>query len=268
MPARRDTLTMTPRALALGVFVWALSVSAPACEAPQDRPSERVRVASVHDGDSLRLDDDRRVRLIGVNAPELARDGAPAEPLAEKAARFLRQAVAGEPVTLVYGTERKDHYGRTLAHVYDAEGRNLEAALLAKGLAFHIAVAPNTRLADCLAGIEARAREAELGVWGHPGWEPLPAQALGKKDAGYQRVTGRVTAVDRAGGAVWLELDGPVVIRVPEALWPELPAIEKGDRLTLSGWLVDRSGSRAERRGFKPLLISLQSRYALESVLE
>lgn len=226
--------------------------------------TERVRVASVHDGDSLRLDDGRRVRLIGVNAPELARDNRPAEPLAEEAARALREAVDGREVTLAYGRERKDHYGRTLAHVYDEEGRSLEAELLSRGLAFHIAVPPNTALADCLARTQERARRADRGVWAHPGWQPRAAAELAPGDAGYRRIRGRVSDISRADGHVWLELDGPVVLKIPDDLSPSLPRLAEGDRLIVSGWLVDRSGSRATRRGFKPLVLPVRSRYAIE----
>jgi endonuclease YncB( thermonuclease family) len=67
------------------------SLAAPLC--PADHIDEQVRVASMPDGDTLRLSDGRRVRLIGINTPEVAHDGRPAEPLAEEAHALLQRLV-------------------------------------------------------------------------------------------------------------------------------------------------------------------------------
>lgn len=84
------------------------------------------------------LADGRSVRLIGVNAPELAHHGRPAEPLAQQAQRRLAELLrdSGQRVRLVNGQQARDHYGRVLAHAFDARGRNLEEQLLAEGLGF------------------------------------------------------------------------------------------------------------------------------------
>ncbi|MGD8175924.1 thermonuclease family protein [Marinimicrobium sp. ARAG 43.8] len=277
--ARCANASKTPGAKASGVFVAVLiSLSAllssfillaaqtAACPVPDALPSERVQVVAVHDGDSVRLADGRRVRLIGINAPELARDGRAAEALALDAGHALRQAVSGKEVRLFYDRDRKDHYGRTLAYLYLPDGQSLEAELLRQGLAFHIGVAPNLALANCLAASESEARRAERGVWGHSGWAPKPASTLATNDTGYQRVSGRIVDVSQAGSAVWLELDGPLVVRVPIAAWSALEKsdLKPGAEVEVRGWVVDRSGTRAARRGFKPLVINLQSHIGLE----
>ena len=59
----------------------------------------------------------------------------------------------------------KDHYGRTLAHLYGADGTNLEAQMLADGLGFQVAVAPNVDLVACQQAAERSARQAGLGLW-------------------------------------------------------------------------------------------------------
>ena len=48
---------------------------------PASEPLSRVKVATVIDGDTLRLVDGRSVRLIGLNATEMGRKGRSAEPL-------------------------------------------------------------------------------------------------------------------------------------------------------------------------------------------
>lgn len=77
---------------------------------------------AVVDGDTLRVDR-RLVRLIGLDAPEL--HGA-------CAARRLAELVQGGVTLHPHG---RDRYGRTLALVFDADGRNLATVLISEGLA-------------------------------------------------------------------------------------------------------------------------------------
>lgn len=260
----------TPRAKVLGVFFATLFLSAnglAACPPPAEAKSERVYLERVQDGDSLTLADGRRIRLIGVNAPELARQGEPDQPLAQAARIAVENFfVDGGSLQLVYGAERKDHYGRTLAHVYSSSGKSLEAELLARGLAFHIAVPPNLSLAECLKKQEGKARTQKLGVWDESVWQPRLASELKPSQAGFQLLQGRITDVS-ANGDIWLELDGPVVLKIAREerqYFDGSPWIHwLGRRLEVRGWLVDRSTSRAAERGFKPLLMRVRSPYAI-----
>ncbi|HKJ23067.1 MAG TPA: thermonuclease family protein, partial [Gammaproteobacteria bacterium] len=90
------------------------------------RVDARAHVAYVYDGDTVRLDDGRRIRLIGVDTPEIAHDGNPAQPFALAARQFLIDLLhqSGGDVRLRYGPERKDHYHRTLAHLYLPDGQS------------------------------------------------------------------------------------------------------------------------------------------------
>lgn len=262
----------TPRVCALGVFLCLLGSGALACPAPESMPRETAQLAHIHDGDSLRLSDDRRIRLLGINAPEVAWDGEPAEPLANQARDRLRGLLKpGDALQLVYDTERKDRYGRTLAHVYTEEGMSLEGLLLRRGLAFHIAVPPNLALADCLAQLEQGAREAGAGLWQENVWPAKAAANLSPADSGYQRVSGRVQDVSRSGGQLWLELDGPLVLRVtrsdlayfPEDFAQRAQSQWLGRRVEVHGWVIDRSGSGAVERGYQPLMLLLRSPHAV-----
>lgn len=77
-----------------------------------------VRVERVVDGDTLKLDGGVRVRLMGIDTPEIAHDGQPDEPWGREAAEWLKQRLTGKRVRLEYDREREDRYGRTLAFVY------------------------------------------------------------------------------------------------------------------------------------------------------
>src|SRR5690606_5958204 len=111
-------------ALITGVFfIWlAVWVEAEECLAPVVH--ERAQVAQVVDGDTLRLRDGRTVRLLAINAPELANDGNPEQPLARASREAVVAFIAGtEFVQLSFESRRADRYGRILAHVTHPSGR-------------------------------------------------------------------------------------------------------------------------------------------------
>ena len=126
-----------------------------------------VRVGRVIDGDTLELSDGTKVRLIGVDTPELARAGRPAEPFAHEAARFTEQFLSQGPVRLELDPyERQDRYGRRLAYVWVGQ-RMLNEELLLAGLArarleFGYSEVMKVRFAQA----EAQARQARRGLWG------------------------------------------------------------------------------------------------------
>ncbi len=211
------------------------------CPLPSGLPT--VRVQRVVDGDTLKLSDGRNVRLIGINAPELAHHGRNVEPFADAARRRLQTLVdeSGGRLSLQVGREARDHYGRTLAHAYDRRGENLEARLLAEGLGYLVVVAPNSALVVCQQAAEQQARTARMGLWAKPAVQ-TPAQIT---QGGFALVTGQVLSVQRNRGGVWLELDGGLVLHVAVKLldqfdWPSLQALT-GRHIQARGWVIDRA---------------------------
>jgi endonuclease YncB( thermonuclease family) len=141
-----------------------------ALQEPEAPPAGKpLWVAKVHDGDTLELLDGRKIRLLGVDAPERERgDGKPgSEPGYREAADFCRERVMNAPVTLAYDGEKRDVYGRWLAQVSLADGRDLNAELLRRGLAKTYQRSGAERL-EAYKKIEAQAREQGLGLWKAP----------------------------------------------------------------------------------------------------
>lgn len=128
--------------------------------------AERVTVARVLDGDTFDCTDGRRVRLLGVDAPELSHQGSTPEHFADESTEWLRSRIEGQSVTLKFGPERTDRYRRTLAWIYDTENRLINRDLLAAGSAkllpdfgLPLELEPELRSA------EAEARIARRGLW-------------------------------------------------------------------------------------------------------
>jgi micrococcal nuclease len=211
-----------------------------------ERTDERATVAYVYDGDTLRLEDGRKVRVIGINTPELGKEGTPDEPFA-KAARDATRALAGRGsrIGLRIGSERHDRYGRLLAHVYLPEGGSLGAELLARGLATTLVIPPNTRNVKCFARVEAQAREQAKGIWNLPRYRPVSSASLKKAD-GYRLVRGRVTRVGESRSSVWLNLEGSVALRIRRGDLDQFTTFEprelKGREVLARGWLHRRHG--------------------------
>ncbi|MDT8383330.1 MAG: thermonuclease family protein [Gammaproteobacteria bacterium] len=180
----------------------AQALVAPGCVA--DRLDETAVLATVVDGDTLRLKDGRSVRLIGINTPEIGCDGKPSEPLAVQAREDLRSLLGPAAVLgLRYGRERQDRYGRLLAHVYLADGRSVEEQLLRAGLAAHIVVPPNSGNAACYQAAEHLARTADKGVW-REHYRPLPVAEVPAGARGFRVITGRVLSVGQSKKSWWL----------------------------------------------------------------
>ena len=243
--------------LAGAFFVSAIWLSGAQAFCPAPAGLTSVTVQRVVDGDTLRLSDGRSVRMIGLNTPELGKQGRSDEPFAVAARKRLQALVdaSGGRVGLRPGKQAKDHYGRTLAHIYSASGANLEAQMLADGLGFQVAVAPNVDLVACQQAAERSARNTGLGLWRQS--PVLKAEQIQR--SGFAVISGRVSKVQRNRGGIWIELQDALVLRVAPNLVGQfdnarLQAL-KGKQIEARGWIVDRS-----RRGG---LQSGQSRWLL-----
>jgi micrococcal nuclease len=75
-------------------------------------------VTRVFDGDTILMDDGRKVRLAGVDAPEVDSAYTEGEPCGAAGREYLKALVEGRRVVLRKGSEPFDPYGRTLAMVY------------------------------------------------------------------------------------------------------------------------------------------------------
>jgi len=222
--------------------IWLASAQAEVfCPAPGNVATFDVQ--RVVDGDTVRLKDGRSVRMIGVNAPETGKKGRTDEPFAVAARERLQSLVdaSGGRVGVVPGRESKDRYGRTLAHLYGANGENLEAQLLAEGLGFQVAVAPNVELVACQQAAERSARRARLGLWRQ---SPV-VDAAKIRRSGFAVVGGQVSNIERNRGGVWIELQGSLVLRIaPNRVAAFDGALLKGlqgQSIEARGWVLDRS---------------------------
>jgi micrococcal nuclease len=214
--------------------LYANTASADDISCPATHVDEYAVVRYVHDGDTVRLRDGRKVRLIGINAPELAIDDKPAQALATEARDALREAIDAHDnrVGLVFGKEHKDHYGRILAHLFGPDGVNLQADLLEQGLATTLTIPPNDHFSDCYRQAERAARCKQSGLWSLPGFASAESTELESGTDGFRLINAEVRRVSRNAKGLWLTLSGGLLVGVHTA---DLSAFDENELLALKG---------------------------------
>ena len=227
---------------------------------------EPVKVARIYDGDTVQLVDGRKVRLLNINTPELDHKGGADQAYAREATEQVKRWLnSRDQLFLVFDLERKDRYGRWLAHLLDAKGQSLAENLLAKGLAVPLAVPPNLAQAACYFSAASGPKDEKLGVWSAN--QVIAARQLSR--AGFQRVSGKVSKITKTrAGDYWLELDGVLAIQVKKqdlGFFNDFPSgFVVASQVEVEGWVVDRSNTSDHlQKGYAPWKLQVRTPYAI-----
>lgn len=182
---------MIPAILAAAASI----LSAPGCSTvtKADPVIPTATVLRAVDGDTIDVSDDSRgrlrIRLIGINSPELNKPkygiDSP-EPherkyrkacFSEEASEYARTTLVGQRVALESdpSQDRIDRWGRTLAFVILADGRNfsIESAQGGYARSYVFAHKPS-KYAQQIADAERQAQEGGRGLWGKPCFGETP----------------------------------------------------------------------------------------------
>lgn len=139
-----------------------------------------AEVTKVVDGDTLYLktnDRQEKVRLIGVNTPEISHPGVDIkeQPYGAEAAAYTRQRLEGKRVYLELDVGERDKYDRLLAYLWleqpadaseaEVRAKMYNAELLLKGCAELMTVPPNVKYSDLFTMLQQEARQAGRGLW-------------------------------------------------------------------------------------------------------
>jgi len=140
---------------------------APSDAASAGGPRTPARVTRHTDGDTLWLSGIGRVRLIGIDTPEVY--GA-VECYGRRASAFVKRLLPlGRHVRYRLGVEERDRYGRALAYVWLSDGRSLNLLLVRRGYAQPLTIAPNVEYAALFVRASRRAKRSGVGLWARPG---------------------------------------------------------------------------------------------------
>ncbi len=139
-------------------------------------PGLAGKVLRVYDGDTIKVEDVGKVRLLGIDTPEFensTRDNyylrqginrGRLRQVADEALQYMIRTVKNRHVTLQTGQPSRDRHGRLLAYVYLPEGQLLNRLLIEKGLAA-VYRKFDFQLKKEFLEAEAAARRAHIGLW-------------------------------------------------------------------------------------------------------
>ncbi len=140
--------------------------------------ADPLTVTRVIDGDTIKLSNGEKVRLIGIDTPEssnnaklrrdIKRTGQDAKTVVEMgkiAKEYTYKLVYGKPVRLEFDVQQRDKYGRLLAYVYLEDGIFVNAEIMKAGYAQVMTVPPNVKNQDLFVTLEKEAREQRRGLW-------------------------------------------------------------------------------------------------------
>lgn len=171
-----------------------------------------------------------RIRVIGIDTPEIAGSGQAAEPFGAEASAKTKELLSFPYVRLLVDDSQgeKDKYGRLLRHVILSNGKNLGEELLLSGLAREYTYSSAYLYQNAFRQAEAHARENKFGIWSVLDTSPL------NKDSISANITGDNLTI------VFIMFDGQ---ENPNEGDEYVEIENSGPQISLSGYsLSDESG--------------------------
>ena len=217
-----------------------------------DRPHENSQVFAikstlnyfnvkrVSDGDTIVLEDGRKIRLLSINTPEIEGAYKNAEEGGDIAKQWLAKRLANTRVRLEFDTEKKDKYGRLLAYVFSEDKTHLNLELVRAGLASVNLYPPSLKYADKLIKAQKEAEQNQRGIWRMKTYAPKKVSTIKSGSyRGWQRIVGKIKGIKKARKYHYLSLSNNFSIKIArdaERLFPSLNNY-KGQVVEVRGWI-------------------------------
>ncbi len=135
---------------------------------------ENVELATVNrvvDGDTVVLDDGRKIRLLNIDTPETKKPRTPIMCFGPEASKFMEILLTDRKIQLTKDKESADRYGRDLRFIF-LEGKNTEdieqsvnAELVKLGFARTSIYKPNDTYEAEFIQLEQDAQKSKVGAW-------------------------------------------------------------------------------------------------------
>lgn len=207
----------------------------------------RVTVRRVIDGDTVVLDDDRRVRFLGINTPEIANRHRDAEPGGDMAKQWLEQRLESGVMFIEYDQRQLDQYERLLAYCYDESGEMLNKGLLRDGMAMMTIMPPNMRYSEVFTELEQAAQRQQIGIWAMPEYQRRSVDILKKTPPprGWQRLLVRPVEIVEQRQSVLLRVNDQFALRIANEHLPLFGDLHDylNQDWQVQGWLSRRQQS-------------------------
>jgi endonuclease YncB( thermonuclease family) len=214
-----------------------------------------ARVTKIIDGDTVAVEDGRKIRLLGIDTPEKGFKDAkgvyhddPA-PYAEQATQRLKGIAEGQQCSFSFDKEKFDRYGRTLSYMV-CRGLEVNRTMIAEGFASVMIYPPNDSRKDELLSAQREAQAAGRGIWAGG---IVPADTAAKHMNELRVIRGRVERVGLQKSMIYLNFgkdyktDFTVGIRRRD--WPLFASVGMVDARAFEGKEISVTGRIRERNG-------------------
>jgi micrococcal nuclease len=130
----------------------------------KDKKYEIATIKRVVDGDTYETSSGQKLRMIGVNTPEVHGNE---QYYGREASDFSKSRLEGQTVYLFRDVSDTDKYNRLLRYVFiNNDHVMFNETLLIEGYANTMTVPPNVTFAEKFVLLERQARENHKGLWG------------------------------------------------------------------------------------------------------
>lgn len=126
------------------------------------------KVKYIYDGDTILLNNNIKVRYIGIDSPEIDHNGLRHEYMALQSRNMNISLLHNRQIRIVPGTEKRDRHNRLLAYVFHENGEMINSILLKHGLAWVMTTPPNLKYLPLFIESQRYAITEKLGIWQRP----------------------------------------------------------------------------------------------------
>ncbi|WP_428354349.1 thermonuclease family protein [Methyloprofundus sp.] len=198
------------------------------------------QVKKVYDGDTVLLNDGRKIRLLGINTPEVEHSNQAAQAGGGVARQRLQQQLVNARVRLEFDQQKQDKYKRHLAHVFTEQGVHLNLQLVRLGYAATSTYPPNLKYLPELLAAQQIAETKRLGIWQYSEYAPKLSNELNKNNKqGWQRIIGRVLRIKKTPKSCYLKMTGNFDVRIKiehKQYFADLVSLI-GKKIEVRGWV-------------------------------
>ena len=230
---------------------------------PCSESQEKGIVTRVFDGDTIEVrlanGETQKVRLIGINSPEMDDERETVLFFAHMAKRFAFYHLYEKNVRLIFDWERMDKYGRTLAYVFMEEGTLFNELIIKEGFAHSFTKYPYREdMKARFRKVEKEARRLNKGLWRKKSWPVIDAVEARSRLGSIATVEFVCREIAEQGRYLYLRSDGDFEVFVPAP--PPVPAPELR---SLVGRAVAVTGYIEEFKGRVQIALTVRSQFIL-----
>ncbi|MFW5444162.1 MAG: thermonuclease family protein [Methylococcaceae bacterium] len=198
------------------------------------------QVKKVYDGDTVLLTNGQKVRFLGINTPEVEGRHKLAQIGGKEAKLWLQQKLKNTKIRLEKDVEKKDKYGRLLAHVFTEDKQHINLQLIEKGMATVNIHPPNLKYTDDLLLAEKKAEHNRLGIWGYKEYAPKQLSQFNQSSTkGWQRIMGRIKNIQQGRKYIYLNLSDTFTLKIKQKGSELFPKLESylNKQVEARGWI-------------------------------